>query len=50
MEENRLPRSEMRPWQSIPVILWLPMHVWFLPRLLQRLRPGFTASGLNFWT
>ena len=50
MEENRLPRSEMRPWQYAGVILWLPMHVWFLPRLLQRLRPGFTASGLNFWT
>ena len=50
MEETNLPRSEMRLWQSIPVILWLPMHVYGLPRLLLRLRPGFTASGLNFWT
>ncbi len=50
MEETNLPRSEMRLWQSIPVILWLPMHVYGLPWLLLRLRPGFTVSGLNFWT
>ena len=50
MEETNLPRSEMRLWQSIPVILWLPMHAWFLPRLLHRLLPDFTLSGLNFWT
>ena len=50
MEEKKLPRSEMRLWQSIAAILWLPMHVYGLPWLLLRLRSGFTLSGLNFWT
>ena len=50
MEENRLPRSEMRPWQYAGAILWLPMHVYGLPWLLVRLLPGLTLGGLNFWT
>lgn len=50
MEEKKLPRSEMRPWQYAGAILWLPVHVYGLPWLLLRLRPGFTAGGLNFWT
>ena len=50
MEEKKLPRSEMRLWQSIAAILWLPMHIYGFPWLLLRLFPGFTAGGLNFWT
>lgn len=50
MEENRLPRSEMRLWQYAGAILWLPMHAYGLPWLLLRLRQGFTVSSLNFWT
>ena len=50
MEENRLPRSEMRPWQYAGVLLWLPMHVYGLPWLLVRFLPGLTAGGLNFWS
>ena len=50
MEEKNLPRSEMRLWQSIPVILWLPMHAYGLPWLLVRCLPDLTVGGLNFWT
>ena len=50
MEEKKLPRSEMRLWQSIAAILWLPMHIYGFPWLLLRLFPGFTVGGLNFWT
>ena len=50
MDENKIPRSQMGPWQSAGAILWLPMHVLGLPWLLLRLFPGFTMGGLNFWT
>lgn len=50
MDENKLPRSRMRPWQYAGAILWLPIHVLGLPWLLLRLFPEFSMAGLNFWT
>ena len=50
MEENKLPRSEMRRWETVLALLWLPVHVLGLPLLLLLLFPQMSMANVNFWT
>ena len=49
MEREALPRSQMRWWQSLAVLLWIPIDVLGLPMLLIRLFPRLSDADLNFW-
>ena len=50
MEENKLPRSEMRPWETAAALLWLPVHMLGLPLGLMFLFPQMSMANVNFWT
>lgn len=50
MEERSIPRSEMRLYERIGALLWIPVHVLGLPLLLLLLFPEISSSSLNFWT
>ena len=49
MEREALPRSQMRLWQSVAAIAWIPVHVLGLPFLLVWLFPHMADTDLNFW-
>ena len=49
MERESLPRSQMRWWQSLAVLVWIPVDVLGLPLLLIGLFPGLSDVDLNFW-
>lgn len=50
-QEKSAPRAELKPWQTLLLLLYLPVHVFGLPLLLERwLSRGLLSLGMaNFW-